>query len=1155
MYNIEFQRKVIKLFCSNLSFAVSQGSYIKRDYFDDQNLRVIFEIAKNFIYAYNTEISQEDMVTKIDSYSMSHGFSNEQLKKLNEESKYIYRASISSEQYIVDELLKFCRKQEMKKALFKAYEILKEDSDNDKSYEQVVSMFDNAVSVGMGSDLGYEFDDLLELPLRYREKYNKDTLVTTGFPTFDDAIMGGMGPGELHVFASVPKGGKCLAKGTKVLMFDGSLKKVEDIKLNDFIMGMDSKPRKILALDSGIDKLYEIKQNYGISYTVNESHILSLKNSKNKKIIDISIKEYLTRSDRFKDRHKGFKVSVEYPFKETALDPYLVGLLAASKYHINQIKIRDDDILKRVKEIVSELCLDSSLRKYRDGGYVIKLINPSNSKLPLSCFNRGFNYLYLGKKIPEEYLINSREIRLNLLAGLMESNAFAAGLNVAIFVSRHHLICEQFLLLARSLGFKSKFVVSKKIKTELFRVSISGDFSVIPFASKDRFPFTKSKKDISVTGIKVVPVGIGEYFGFELDGDGRFLLEDFTVTHNTTFGAVLGANVLATGKTVYHATLEIKKDDLLLKYAAAITGMDIKELLACDMAQYQRSIQKFKKYKPNLFVNYWTEGTASTLEIRSWISKKRADTSMQPSVIIVDYDDPLTGDTLIPMLDGTERRIDSLVSEKEFWLYACKKDGEIVPGRGHSARIARYVDELIEITLDNGKSIKSTSNHNHMLRDGTYKRADEFEVGDSMMPLYRRVDSLGYELVRCNKSKEYNRTHRVVSESFGDIREGFEVHHKNQNKRDNRPENLEVISKKDHVAEHWDGEFYNKKSEMTKEQWKDDGFRKKFTDGVNKKWEDQNWRDQRSKQSSEQMYKRFEDQKERDKVAENFKELWKDPEHKKKMSEKSKARWSDPEFKERLLTQKKEHFCEYCKKTFMLTRGEVRSHKSKCKNSIIGDRECPHCKKVLKISGEDFIKHKDYCRKKVIKEFHCPICNKVINGDGNKILRHKRECKDPNNHKVLSVRRIKLEESIPVYCLSVDEYQNYALSAGIFTHNCLIPTGKQTESMYENSSQIYSDLIGLADYFKCPVVTLSQSKWESWSLPEKGELIQHCHLSHSSRKSHKAFTVSSLNFALDSKYGILYLDIARRGTSKIKIPIYRDLGRCLIVENRAENNE
>ena len=107
--------------------------------------------------------------------------------------------------------------------------------------------------------------------------------------------------------------------------------------------------------------------------------------------------------------------------------------------------------------------------------------------------------------------------------------------------------------------------------------------------------------------------------------------------------------------------------------------------------------------------------------------------------------------------------------------------------------------------------------------------------------------------------------------------------------------------------------------------------------------------------------------------------------------------------------------------------------------------------------------------------------------------------------------------------------------------------------MYDNAGKIYSDLIGLADYFKCPVVTFAQPKREAWELPDKGELIQSYHLAHSAKKAHKCFSLSSLNFKSDSDTGVLYADLFRRGKSNVKIAVKKDLSKCLFFEPQEAN--
>lgn len=58
-------------------------------------------------------------------------------------------------------------------------------------------------------------------------------------------------------------------------------------------------------------------------------------------------------------------------------------------------------------------------------------------------------------------------------------------------------------------------------------------------------------KAVTRTGFTVEPIGEGDYYGFTLDGDGRFLLGDFTVTHNTLTVAWMAREYYRAGWPVY----------------------------------------------------------------------------------------------------------------------------------------------------------------------------------------------------------------------------------------------------------------------------------------------------------------------------------------------------------------------------------------------------------------------------------------------------------------------------------------------------------------------------------------------------------------------------------------------------------------------------
>lgn len=175
-----------------------------------------------------------------------------------------------------------------------------------------------------------------------------------------------------------------------------------------------------------------------------------------------------------------------------------------------------------------------------------------------------------------------------------------------------------------------------------------------------------------------------------------------------------------------------------------------------------------------------------------------------------------TGDTKVKLLNGTEKTFEELVEyerehpDSEYWVYSVDENGSFVPGKAMHPRITGYVDELIEITLDNGSSFKCTPDHLLMLRDGTYKEAREITTTDSLMPLYTKSCEKswdnGREMIFEHSRDKWVLTHRHMAEKFYRKPErGEHVHHIDHNMFNNDPTNLQILKAEEHARIH-DGE-------------------------------------------------------------------------------------------------------------------------------------------------------------------------------------------------------------------------------------------------------------------------------------------------------------------------------------------------------------
>lgn len=345
---------------------------------------------------------------------------------------------------------------------------------------------------------------------------------------------------------TLPTGfGKCHGINTPIIMYDGTIKMVQDIQVGDLLMGDDSTPRKILSLARGTDDMYDIIPLRGDKYTVNKEHILVLKNTrkeawvinksetdydvrwwennyenskmfsnkidaylfldklkdKHQKYIEINVKNYIKHSKNFKHYFKGYRVSVDFSCKELDEDPYMVGRWLCSRN-------KTDNLISK---------------KYN------LLYDKHILHIPY---------------IPHIFKCNSRDNRLKLLAGLLDAGScYYKGVYEILQPLEHEQLINDIMYLCYSLGFAC-YKTKKKTSwiyngvhtfVESWKIIISGPklYEIPILCIEKKAKHKKLIKDVSVTDIKVKYIGKDNYYGFTIDGNHRYLLSDFTVTHNT----------------------------------------------------------------------------------------------------------------------------------------------------------------------------------------------------------------------------------------------------------------------------------------------------------------------------------------------------------------------------------------------------------------------------------------------------------------------------------------------------------------------------------------------------------------------------------------------------------------------------------------------
>lgn len=360
-------------------------------------------------------------------------------------------------------------------------------------------------------------------------------------------------PIVINLFGA-PGSGKCFAKGTKVLMWNGKVKNIEDILVGEWIMGDDSTPREVLELHRGTAPMYLLKRSFSKDIIVSANHILSLMcyhKDKTWSYDEISIEDYLNKGIQYKHYARLYKKEVNFSTQSERaglkIDPYYLGYWLGDgiSESIGRFCTADEEVIKYCKSYAESLGLELKQHSYKEGKCQIYCLSEGNignhANHPL-----GHNPYELtnNKHIPLEYMTSTLANRLALIAGLIDSDG---SLNKTSYdwINKNKELAFGFYRLVNSCGLRATISSCKKscgdYTGKYWRVNITGNLTSIP-VKIERKKCKHMIQDISKPlreGFEVIPIGEGEFYGFTTDGNHRFVLDDCTVVHNSTGAAYI----------------------------------------------------------------------------------------------------------------------------------------------------------------------------------------------------------------------------------------------------------------------------------------------------------------------------------------------------------------------------------------------------------------------------------------------------------------------------------------------------------------------------------------------------------------------------------------------------------------------------------------
>lgn len=375
--------------------------------------------------------------------------------------------------------------------------------------------------------------------------------------------------------------GKAEPMGSKVLMKDGSWKKIEDIKVEEEVISPSTDGRKnsfgkvINKVNHNNLKMCEVRRarDNKLLYTCCEDHnvpvkTLWIKKGGGKK--SYPWKEEIYAAGELADKNETWygnhcaktitsPVIESFDVSDCKINPYLMGLYIGDGNVSSLKRVTITNPCKEIKRWLYKTV--HNIREY--GSPQCPQIRFDNDTLGLACGNGSNN-----KKIPQEALISSRGYRIKLFEGLLDTDSYINKDGYVIYTTKSEQLAKDVEVLVKTLGCRVsikeiyKSCQTFKEKRRYYNVHIN----LGPLSRELRLLREEKAKillnlDLSnVTNresqyepIRVVRIDKQmEGYCIEVDSKSHlYITDNYTVTHNSTMAMQTGyyiAWTLAGGK-------------------------------------------------------------------------------------------------------------------------------------------------------------------------------------------------------------------------------------------------------------------------------------------------------------------------------------------------------------------------------------------------------------------------------------------------------------------------------------------------------------------------------------------------------------------------------------------------------------------------------
>jgi intein/homing endonuclease len=653
-----FQLQLLNQIIVDKEFSNSIMDVMESTYFDNKYFKIIIQMVKEYRSKYESVPNFETLEQIVKSE-----ISQELVAKIVLDTlKQVKDAPFDGTTFVQEKALKFCKQQELQKAMDRAQKIINEG--DFESYDKVETLVREALQVGqIESGTNDVFSDLETV---LDEDYRNP--IPMGISGIDKLLKGGLSKGEIGVILAPTGVGKSLCISEPVLTPTGWTV-MGDIKIGDKVIGSDGKEQYVLGVyPQGVRPIYKVEFSDNTFVNCDEEHLWSV-NTLNMRTAKTRVKgkgvykpnygyKVVKTSDMMNDIKKRGRYNyrlpvvdpVQFENKDVNIDPYLLGLLLGDGSICNsgvRIHTKDEELFDNIKNLEEHTSFVNYQKNDTSTIFDIRFKSKIKERINhYGLLNKKSN----NKFIPKEYLYNSLDVRVSLLQGLMDTDGYVDKKGTVQYTTVSEQLSKDVRELVLSLGGTAR--VTSKIPTyryngekkegqKAYTITMSFANNIVPFKllrKVDRY--YKRTKYLEHKYVKSITYSHHEEAVCikVSNPDELYVTRDYVLTHNTTVLTKIANTAFNLGYNVLQIFFEDNPKIIQRKHFTLWTGIEPDNLVQ-HKEEVMGKISEIQKTMTNKLVLKKLPSDSITMSnIKNQVRKMIAD-GTKIDMITLDYID------------------------------------------------------------------------------------------------------------------------------------------------------------------------------------------------------------------------------------------------------------------------------------------------------------------------------------------------------------------------------------------------------------------------------------------------------------------------------------------------------------------------------------